>query len=92
MLQTSPFVGQKYDGRLDRLDGFWPQGRDLPLVFCDVIGEEEENHTGHRGTARVGLESKRNTKEARKIVRISTNAVPIITAFSLGRACRHSHL
>lgn len=67
-LQTDPSVAVKYRQLLDRLNEFWPGGRDKPLLFCNVVGEEEENHTGHRGTARVGLESKRNCEEAKKIV------------------------
>ena len=51
------------------LHGFWPQGRRRPFVFCDIIGREAETHTGKMGTARVGLESKYNKEEARKIVR-----------------------
>jgi len=51
------------------LYGFWPQGRRRPFVFCDVIGREAETHTGQKGTARVGLESKYNKEEAKKIVR-----------------------
>lgn len=58
----------KHSAALDRLAEFWPQGRDCPMMLVDVVGEEEENHTGHRGSARVGLESKRNTDEARIIV------------------------
>ena len=51
------------------LYGFWPQGRRRPFVFCDIIGREAETHTGQKGTARVGLESKYNKEEAKKIVR-----------------------
>ena len=40
------------------------------MAFCNVIGRENENHTGQKGTAKVGLESKRNSREAKKIVRI----------------------
>jgi len=68
-----------YDGKLKtdssvptreaRLRDFWPKGGNKPFVFCDVIGREAETHTGQKGTARVGLESKYNKEEARKIVR-----------------------
>ena len=68
-----------YDGKLKtdysvptwnaRLHDFWPKGGKRPFVFCDVIGREAETHTGQKGTARVGLESKYNTEEAKKIVR-----------------------
>ena len=50
-----------------RLERFWPR-RGKPMVFCNVIGEEDEVHTGKKGKARVGLESKFNVKEAKKIV------------------------
>ena len=52
------------------LSQFWPQGKHKPFVFCDVVGQEGESHTGQKGMARVGLESKYNEKEAKKIVRI----------------------
>lgn len=51
------------------LHDFWPNTRKRPFVFCDIIGSEVESHTGQKGTARVGLESKYNVKEAKKIVR-----------------------
>ncbi len=53
---------------LDMLATFWPQGRDTPMMLCDTVGVEEENHTGSRGSAKVGLESKKNTTEAKRIV------------------------
>jgi len=68
-----------YDGKLKtdysvptwnaRLHDFWPKGGKKPFVFCDVTGREAETHTGQKGTARVGLESKYNKEEAKKIVR-----------------------
>ena len=56
-----------------RLQHFWPQGKEKPFVFCNVVGREAETHTGQKGTARVGLESKYNKQEAMKIVRTSLN-------------------
>ena len=50
------------------LRNFWPQGEERPLVFVDLIGREGGEHTGQRGKAKVGLESKFNKDEARKIV------------------------
>ena len=38
------------------------------MVFCDIVGKEEEVHTGMKDTAKVGLGSKYNPAEARKIV------------------------
>ena len=52
------------------LSRFWPKGKEKPFVFCDVVGQEGESHTGQKGMARVGLGSKYNEKEAKKIVRI----------------------
>ena len=57
------------------LQHFWPQGKEKPFVFCNVVGREAETHTGQKGTARVGLESKYNKEEAMKIVRTSLNWV-----------------
>ena len=57
------------------LQRFWPQGKERPFVFCNVVGREAETHTGQKGTARVGLESKYNKEEAMKIVRTSLNCV-----------------
>lgn len=68
----------KHIQKLDNLAAFWPQGRDTPMMLCDVVGVEEENHTGHRGSARVGLESKRNTAEAKIIVSIYNRGNAII--------------
>ena len=65
-LITDQSVKQKTTKR--HLRSFWPQGEDLPMVFCDIVGKEEEVHTGMKGTAKVGLQSKYNPAEARKIV------------------------
>lgn len=54
------------------------------MVFCNVIGEEDEVHTGKKGKARVGLESKFNVKEARKIVSDYISG----TCIMLATACR----
>lgn len=50
------------------MEGFWPEGPDLPIVFCDVIGEENEAVIGSLGQKRVGIESKHNITEAKKVV------------------------
>lgn len=47
---------------------FWPQGTRKPFVFVHVEGVESESHTGRKGKARVGLESKFNKQEAKKAV------------------------
>ena len=51
------------------LNTFWPQGEGKPFVFVDLVGEEGREHTGHRGRIKVGLESKFNKDEAKKIVK-----------------------
>ena len=66
-LKTSPTVVRRYASELERLKTFWPSHQ-KQFVFCDVVGSEAEHHTGQDGTAAVGAESKRNNKEAKKIV------------------------
>ena len=51
-----------------KLDKFWPRGADLPILFCDVVGEEGRSETGRQGERKVGIESKSNRKEAEKVV------------------------
>ena len=69
MLKTSPTIERRYSTKLDRLREFWPKGSRKPFVFCNIVGSEDENHSaGQEGTAAVGVESKRNNKEAKKIV------------------------
>ena len=50
---------------------FWPRGREKPFIFVNVEGQERESHTGRKGKARVGLESKYNKEEAEKIVSLT---------------------
>ena len=69
-LKTDPAVKSR-TGKEAHLQRFWPQGKQKPFVFCNVVGREAETHTGQKGTARVGLESKYNKEEAMKIVRTS---------------------
>ena len=59
----------------------WPQGKEKPFVFVNVIGTEGREHTGQRGKAKVGLESKFNKDEARKIVSKITSDLSIILLF-----------
>jgi len=69
MLETDRSILHEVRRWEAHLNNFWPQGGRRPFVFCDIIGREAENHTGQMGTARVGLESKYNTEEAKKLVR-----------------------
>ena len=58
----------KYRNNMETRLKFWPQGARKPFVFVNVEGVESESHTGRKGKARVGLESKYNKQEAKKIV------------------------
>ena len=53
-----------------RIQGFWPQGSNKPIVFINNIGEENVRHRGSNENAKAGIESKSNTSEARKAVRV----------------------
>ena len=66
-LRTSRTVVQRYSTKLECLKNFWPT-RQKQFVFCNVVGSEDEHHTSQDGAAAVGVESKRNNKEAKKIV------------------------
>ena len=64
-LKTDPSVERR--AGLD-LKGFWPQGERLPMVFCQMEGEEDSGHIGSGGGANVESKSKFNKDEAKKIV------------------------
>ena len=42
------------------------------MVFCQVVGEEEDGHIGLKGRAKVDSQSKFNKREAEKIVSMSS--------------------
>ena len=44
-----------------------------PILFCDLVSQERESHTGHHKAVRVGLESKYNPTEADYLVSSSCN-------------------
>ena len=67
-LKTGHGVVKNRAEEVARLQEFWPQ-KGIPFVFCDIIGSEGV-HIGQKGKARVGIESKYNEKEARKIVSV----------------------
>ena len=68
-MKTSPTVVGRYSSKLERLSTFWPKGHMKPFVFCNVVGSEDEHHKSQdSAAAAVGVESKRNNKEAKKIV------------------------
>ena len=52
-----------------KLDGFWPQGENCPIVFVNTVGIEREDLTGRReGADKIGIESKFNQEEVNKVV------------------------
>ncbi len=69
-LETPPCVKNRVCSQAN-LYQFWPQGVEFPIVFCNVIGKEEEAMTGSiEGTA-VGVGSKFNNEEATKVVKLT---------------------
>ena len=53
----------------ESMDRFWPRGKDCPIVFCNVIGEEQESKDYKKvDGARVDSHSKHNLTEAEKAV------------------------
>ena len=60
----------KRRGDVLKLGRFWPQGESCPMVFCQVVGEEDDGHVGLKGRAKVDSQSKFNKREAEKIVSI----------------------
>ena len=58
----------------ENLDGFWPgpQKSRCPIVFCNVIGKEDDHKTGSKaaGGKKIGTDSKRNETEAIKVVSV----------------------
>ena len=67
-LQTDERICVERERQAGELGRFWPGGKLKPLMFCNVIGEEKEVHSGWKEKAKVGQESKFNEKEARQIV------------------------
>ena len=67
-LKTSHTVLRRYERKLQRLDNFWPRGTMKPFAFCNVVGSEDEHRTSQDTAAPVGVESKKNNREAKKIV------------------------
>ena len=53
------------------MDQFWPRGKNWPIVFCNVVGEEKEtkDYKSMEG-ARVDSHSKHNHTEADKAVSV----------------------
>ncbi len=51
-----------------QLEGFWPRGKSYPIVFINLVGEEESNQIGTVEEKNIGPGSKFNMKEAEKAV------------------------
>ena len=52
-------------GDVLKLKRFWPQGERYPMVFCQVVGEEDD---GYSRRSKVDSQSKFNKTEAERIV------------------------
>ena len=56
-----------------KLDRFWPgpERSRCPILFCHVIGKEDNHKTGNKATGgkKIGIDSKFNETEATKVVR-----------------------
>jgi len=61
-----------------RIQGFWPRGINMPIVFVNNIGEEDVSHRSSKDYVKAGMESKSNTSEAEKAVRLSRNVSQFI--------------
>ena len=55
--------------RETRLDGFWPCGRNVPIMFVDAVSKEDVKTWGSEDEVHVAFGSKSNTQEAEKVVR-----------------------
>ena len=52
------------------MESFWPQGEKLPIVFCNVVGLEEESSGAEIDKKKIDPHSKHNKQEAEKVVSI----------------------
>ena len=59
---------------------FWPQGRENPLVFCNIDGREGGAVSGNKKSS---LLSKSNADEAKKVVRLFVSITFILQAAML---------
>ncbi len=51
-----------------RIEGFWPQGPKLPIVFVNQVSKEDDGQTRSEENVNIGMESKSNLTEAKKAV------------------------
>ena len=76
------------------LEGFWPKGNKIPIMFVDVVGEEGQEIGGSKkeqislkgkggdrsgSRTKVGVDSKYNMKEAKLVVRFQYQFYSIST-------------
>ena len=52
------------------MEQFWPQGENFPIVFCNVVGREEEALGSEIDKKKIDPHSKCNKQEAEKVVSI----------------------
>ena len=57
------------------MEHFWPQGKKLPIVFCNVVGQEEESSGSEINKEKIDPHSKYNKLEAEKVVSIDHHFV-----------------
>ena len=60
------------------MNRFWPQGGRLPIVFCNVVGREEESSGSEIDKNKIDPHSKCNKKEAEKVVSIDHHFVHFV--------------
>ena len=51
----------------DSLLTFWPK-REYPVMFCNIVGKEEDMRDGKKHKGSVDIHSKSNLQEAEKAV------------------------
>ena len=60
------------------MEWFWPQGEKLPIVFCNVVGREEESSGSEIDKRKIDPRSKCNKQEAEKVVSIDHHFVQFV--------------
>ena len=53
------------------MEQFWPKGERLPILFCNVVGREEELSGVETDKEKIDPHSKCNKQEAEKVVSIN---------------------
>ena len=68
-LETDPSVGRQNNENLDK---FWPMGKEVPIMFVDVVGTEGQDMGSSKSETNVGVDSKFNLEEVEFVVRLSS--------------------